>query len=232
MFVIFVVSVVVSQSPPPLVQSEPWAAPPLVEAPPSSPPLKAAPAPAPVETTPAPADDAPFFGLRALATSTVGLPFSLAGAEVLLGGRVELDLWRLQAQLTWDRAATTPFTLSTTDQLTGSLGFSVLSKKWVQVRLQAGAAAQSTAEGPVQVGPLVGASLRVGWSALAVEAATTLSPFGLPTFDARAALVLRTGPLELQAGWRAHFVDAAGSLGTLFETRPVSGPSLALGLSL
>ncbi len=169
--------------------------------------------------------------LRVLATGAVALPLSPTGSKLLLGGRAELDVWRLQARLVWDRAGTTPFTIGSTDFFTGTLGYSLLSASWAKLRVLGGVASQSGPEAVTQVGPVLGLSGRLGLSFLALEGSAVFSPFGLPTFDAQVELVLRGGIFELHAGWRARYLDPTGSLATLFTTTPLLGPSVGVGLA-
>jgi hypothetical protein len=197
---------------------------------PSSPPLVPSP---PVEEA-APPARAPGSGfeLRVLATATVNWPVALTGTSFLVGGRAELDLFRVHALLTWDRAGTTPFSLSSTDTFNGAVGYSILDVGVARLRVLGGVAVQTSAESSTRVAPVLGVSARVGLSVLAIDAAALLSPFGLPQFDARLGVALHLGPTELQVGYRAHYVDPTGSVGTLFTTTPFVGPTVALGLSL
>jgi hypothetical protein len=226
------------EAPPPVVERTPplveasLPPPPVVQAPPT-PPIEPPPRAVPAATPPAPppADETPLVQVRALATASLGLPFNLTGSGLLVGGRAELDVWRLQARLVWDRAGTTPFTIASTDFFTGTVGYSLFSSSWAKLRVLGGVASQSGPEAPTHVGPVVGLSGRLGLSFLALEGSATLSPLGLPSFDAQVALVLRGGFFELHAGWRTRYVDPSGSLATLFTTTPVAGPSVGVGLA-
>jgi hypothetical protein len=208
-----------------LSQVEP-SSPPLVPSPPSTPVVEQAP------TAPPARDSGAGFELRVLATATVNWPLALTGTSFLIGGRAELDLWRAHAWLTWDREGTTPFSLSSADAFTGGVGYSLLDVGGAKLRLLGGLAVQASTENPTRLGPVLGVSARVGVSVLAVDASATLVPFGLPQLDARLGVALHLGPTELQVGYRVRYVDATGTVGTLFQTTPFAGPTVALGVSL
>lgn len=213
-------SLVVMQSPPPLVSAD-------VDAPP----------PTPVaEVTAPPRDDkhaADSWQVAALATAIV--PTSLDGAPFVFGLRGELDVFRVSGVFTFDRGGVTPFNVAQTNEWTGLLGFSAINNKYARVRLQGGLSALSADTFTARFGPSLGVTARAGLPVISAEVAALFTPVGgLRQFDARAELVLRGGVFELHGGYRVRFYDAAeaGTLDALFTSTPLAGPSIAVGLSL
>jgi hypothetical protein len=173
----------------------------------------------------------PAYAIKALGTATV--PLSFNGAEFMLGVRGELDIFRVSALISYDRAGTTPFTLSDTAQWTGLVGVSCIATSWARVRILGGVSALAATT--TSLGATVALTGRIGFSFIAQDAAVTFAPVGsLKLLDARAGLVLKAGPVELQGGYRARFVDASatGTLASLFASTPLAGPGIALGVSL
>lgn len=172
-----------------------------------------------------PEPEFPFWQVSALGTAT--LPTSLDGSAFLVGARAEVDIWRIGLLVTVDKAGTTPFSLSSSQQWTALGGYAVLVNKWARLRLLAGVSGTSTAS----LAPTVGANVRVGWAFLGAEAAAVLTPFGaFQQLDLRAEGILHGGIFELHAGYRARFLDTTGA-GTAFTSAPLAGPHVALGLA-
>lgn len=194
-----------SQTPPPLVSAEP------------PPPPKADP-------------DLPLWQVTALATANV--PTALEGSDFLLGLRGELDVWRIGALVTFDRTGTTPLTLADTRHWTSLLGYSVLHTPFLRVRALGGLSALTT-DTTSSFAPALGATARLHWRFLGLEAAATFNPFGFRQLDARLEAILSGGLFELHVGYRVRLLDASakGTLETLFASTPVAGPSIALGVS-
>lgn len=229
-------------SPPPLISAEvevaapaptlplpPPPAQPNAEVPVASPPpVVQAPAPTPaVKADP----DEPLFELSALATGS--LVTSTEGAQYTVGARAELDVFRVSAMFSYERALSSTFTFSDTQQFMGLIGYSLINSPWVKLRLSGGVNALASAS-QVTPAPVFGTSARVGFHFLSLEASATLTPAVFRELDTRAALVLRAALFEVQAGYRAKLTDttSTGSLGTLFSNQLSSGPFVAIGFSL
>lgn len=213
-------SLVVTQSPPPLVSAD-------VDAPP----------PTPVaEVVAPPREDkhaAPLWQATALATAIV--PTSFDSTPFVFGMRGELDVWRISGVFTFDRGVVTPFTMAQSNEWTGLLGFSAINNTYARVRVQGGLSALTADTFTARFGPSLGVTARAGLPVISAEVAALFTPVGgLRQFDARAELVLRGGVFELHGGYRVRFYDAAeaGTLDALFTSTPLAGPSIAVGLSL
>lgn len=175
---------------------------------------------------------APTWQVAALGTAIV--PLNINGAAFVFGMRGELDIFRVGAMFTFDRAGVTPFTIGQTNEWTGLLGYSLINNKYARIRMQGGLSALSGDNIAARFGPSVGLTARAGLPVIAAEVGAIFTPVGgMRQLDARAELVLRGGVFELHGGYRVRFYDAAdaGTVSTLFSTVPVAGPSIAVGLT-
>lgn len=91
-----------------------------------------------------------------------------------------------------------------------------------------GANASTTFAGTNRFGPQVGVSGQVGLAGpFGLEGYARVTPWPAPIIDARAAMVYRTGPLAVSAGWRV--VDLNGD-GVDAPSAHFDGPELGLQL--
>lgn len=225
-----------------LVMSQTFTPPPMVSAPPTPPAeVKSAPTAEPAKAA---EPDVPLWQVTALATATV--PTALEASPFSFGLRGEVDVWRISALVTFDRAGTTPTaaamaasplaaltsTLEDARTWNGLLGYAVLLNHWARIRALGGVSALTT-DTTSRFAPSLGGTARIGWRFLAAEAGLVFTPVGFRQLDARVEGILRGGIFELHVGYRARFVDSTdtGTLATLFASTPNAGPTVALGLS-
>lgn len=176
-----------------------------------------------------PDSDVPAFGLRALATGN----YSLKSGAVGVGGRAELDVFRIGLSFSYERTLFSEVTSFETQAMTGLLSVAPVATKNLRLRVLGGVDLRLTPSAP-SFGPVFGVNGRLGASWIGIDAFATLTPLPFRRLEARAAVFVKSGPVELQAGYQVRLLDtAAGStLATLFSTTPEAGPYAALGVSL
>lgn len=185
-----------------------------------------------VEKEPAAADDdQPFVRVKALTTGTYLM--NNAANRFTFGARGELDIWRIGSVFTYDRTVSNAFELADAHDVTALVGFVVLAHSNARIRLLVGGDFHIAPEG-TGIGPAFGATGRFGISIIALEVAATVTPLPFKRLDARAAAVLKLGKFELQAGYRAQWLDATtqNAFTQMFASAPAAGPFVALGFSL
>jgi hypothetical protein len=216
--VALLLAVVVSQSPqenlsqPPLVTSD------VPQA------KQTAPPPEPVSSF-----DGPWWRVRALSTANY---YTTRSDDLgTYGARIELDVWRIGAVVTYDRAVTTGFALDPQQDLTVLAGYALLSSSHAWIRALVGPDVRFGDS--TQWGPAFGLTGRFGFSWIALEADATITPLPFRRLDARAGLVLTGGVFELQGGVRGQWLDtrSTGDVGAMLSSQAQLGPFVALGLT-
>lgn len=194
--------------------SQPVAAPPSVAA-------AQEPAPKP--------DDVPAFSMRALGTAN----YALTSGTFNVGARGELDLYRFAVNLSYEQPLFSELGVADAQQFTGLLGLAPVANRTLRLRVLGGIDARLTSS-TLSVGPSFGVNGRVGLSFIALDASAIITPLPFRRLEARAALVLKAGPVEFQGGYQVRLLDTTtgGTLATMFNALPEAGPYAAIGVSL
>jgi len=189
--------------------------------------------PAPtVAATPEPQpkpDDIPAFSMRALGTGS----YSLTSGTFNVGARAELDIYRIALNLSYDQPLFSELGTADAQQFTGLIGIAPIANRNLRLRVLGGADVRLTPSS-LAVGPSFGVNGRVGISFIALDAQAIITPLPFRRLEARAALVLKAGPVEFQGGYQVRLLDTTtgGTLATMFSSMPEAGPYAALGISL
>lgn len=176
-----------------------------------------------------PDSEVPAFSMRALATGN----YSLRSGAIGVGGRAELDVFRIGLSFSYERALFSDVTSFDTQAMTGLISVAPVANRNLHLRLLGGVDLR-LAPSASAFGPAFGVNGRLGASFIGIDAFATLTPLPFRRLEARAALFLKSGPVELQAGYQVRLLDttSGGTLATLLSTAPEAGPYAALGLSL
>ncbi|MFT3708002.1 MAG: hypothetical protein QM817_10135 [Archangium sp.] len=162
------------------------------------------------------------------AFTTATIPTSLDGAAFMFGLRAELDIWRIGAVATFDRAGVTPLSIGDANAWTGLLGYSVVSTEYFRVRALAGLSALTGSATTTQFAPTIGTTGRAIWKFIGAEGSASFTAGTFRQLDLRAAAILKGGIFELQLGYRARWIDATtdGTVSTLLSATTTSTDAL------